>query len=807
MAIRFDDATRTLWLSVGDLVAAATFPSSLNLTPMLRSRAAMGREVHAWYQAEQQAVLPSYRAEVTLHQQYQVDAYTVHIEGRIDGLYEEQGTLIVEEIKSLLVPAEQLSAVTLGDYPTYERQLALYVYLMRQQHDGPVRGRLVLIHVADEARKILLVDPDPDESHAYLVEPLRRIIARYEARLARAARRLESLEALHFPFPAPRPLQEAMMAQVRLALQDQSCVLLSAPTGIGKTVATLYPAVEHALRHGLRVFFVTAKTTQQALAMDTLRRMAHPDVRYTAVHLRAKEKSCLNEVYYCHEKVCEFAQDYAGKLERSGLLDSLLDLPIVDPDACAAAGQQHRLCPFELSLDVAEEADIIVGDYNYVFDPGSYLRRFFQDTPYDDCVLIIDEAHNLYSRGREYYSPVLRQRRIRQVLAHCADELSRLFRDFAAFLSELDALFDLMPTYALEPLDEGGPLLITPPVDRFIDLRHNLEALMVDYAIYRRRTGEVAHDDPIQDFYYAFQHFCDVLALGGEEFSYIYEPQPDDAGFKILCKDASRFLHERLQGFHSVVAMSATLTPFDFYQDVLGFPPERTFTAEFPSPFPADNRQILVIPDVATTYRERQRDAPRVAQLIDTIVAQRVGHYAAFFPSFAYLRLVRPWLQLPAPCVIEQTATMSEAERAAVLQRLQQVSLTPTLLLAVQGGIFAEGVDYPGEMLIGAIIVGPGLPRFDFEQELIRTYYEDTYGRGFAYAYLYPGMNRVVQSAGRVIRSETDVGIIALLDKRFTYGNYTTLFPTDWYTTSPRELITRNVQQTLKRFWARHRQG
>jgi DNA excision repair protein ERCC-2 len=250
--------------------------------------------------------------------------------------------------------------------------------------------------------------------------------------------------------------------------------------------------------------------------------------------------------------------------------------------------------------------------------------------------------------------------------------------------------------------------------------------------------------------------------------------------------------------------MSATLTPFPFYQDVLGFPEERTFAVEFPSPFPPENRCILTIPEVATTYRERQRDAPKVARIIENIVAQRVGNYFAFFPSFDYLRLVRAHLTIPAHRMLEQAETMSETDRAWLLQRLRHDDKEPLLICAVQGGIFAEGVDYPGEMLTGVIIVGPGLPRFDTEQELIRAYYDERYDSGFAYAYLYPGMNRVIQSAGRVIRSDTDVGIIALLGKRFTYSNYTALFPSHWYQHSPRELITRHYQQTLKRFWARH---
>jgi DNA excision repair protein ERCC-2 len=572
-------------------------------------------------------------------------------------------------------------------------------------------------------------------------------------------------------------------------------------------VAVLYPALAYALREGLRVFFVTAKTTQQYLAVETLQQMAQPGVRFTAVHLRAKEKSCLNDVFYCHESVCTFARDYRGKLERSGVVDTLLELPVVGPETCAQAGRRYEVCPFELSLDVASEADVIIGDYNYVFDPGSYLRRFFQDAPYDDCLLIIDEAHNLYTRGRDYYSPVLRQRRVRQLLQHCANEPARLFADFVAFFQSLEGLFPLLYAEVLDTPEMGEQALVDPPLALFADLRRQLEALMMDYVIYRRRSGPAPGGDLLQDFYYAFGRFCDVLALGGDEFSYLYQHAPEDAVFKVLCKDAARFLHERLSGFHSVIAMSATLTPFAFYQDVLGFPPERTFSAEFPSPFPVENRRILVIPEVTTTYRERQREAPRIARIIDTIVAQQAGNYIAFFPSFAFLRVVRAWLQWPSYRLIEQTEAMAEADRTGVLDSLRQEAAEGRLLLAVQGGIFAEGVDYPGNMLIGAIVVGPGLPRVDTEQELIRAYYEEKYGSGFAYAYLYPGMTRVIQSAGRVIRSETDVGIVALLDKRFTYTNYAALFPPHWYTHSPRELVTRDYQQVLQRFWAWHRKG
>ncbi len=802
MTIRYDSSQATLRLSIGDLVSAA-FPGSLHMAPMLRSRAALGRQVHETHQTAQQTVDDTYRAEVSIRHEMTIDDHAVTVQGRVDGVHDDGAVRIIEEIKSLLLPSEDFAQVTLSQYPTYEKQLSLYLYFMGQTHRGPMRGHLVLINLADNARTTLVVEPDPEASEAFVVKELRAMLARFKARAARAAKR--RTQTVAFPFAAMRPQQAEMVDQVRLALQDQSCVLISAPTGIGKTVAALYPALAQALSEGLKLFFVTAKTTQQQLAVDTLQRMVpeRDGVAFNAVHLRAKEKSCLNDLFYCHESFCEYAQDYRGKVERNEVVETLLNTAVIGPDLFAAAGERHRVCPFELSLDVAAEVDAIIGDYNYVFDPGSYLRRFFQDGPYDDCVLIIDEAHNLYARARDYYSPVLNQRRVKQLLAHCADEPTLLFREFETFFRALDEIFPQLYEDALEPPTTGAYTPVSPPLQQMAELRQQLESIMVDYVIYRRRMGHEPGGDLIQDFYYAFQRLCDVLALGGDEFEYLYAHDAEDAVFKVLCKDASRFLRQRLDGFHSVIAMSATLTPFAFYQDVLGFPSDRTFAVEFPSPFPTENRCILTIPGVSTTYRDRQRDAPKVAEIIETIIAQRQGHYCAFFPSFAYLRQVRTHLKIPPDRLLEQMENMSERDRAWMLRQLQR-SREGLLMLAVQGGIFAEGVDYPGEMLIGTIIVGPGLPRFDMEQELIRAYYDEQYDNGFAYAYLYPGMNRVVQSAGRVIRSETDVGLIALVGKRFTYRNYTACFPAHWYTESPRELVARNYQQRLQRFWQHH---
>jgi DNA excision repair protein ERCC-2 len=274
------------------------------MAPILRSRAALGRQVHETHQAAQHTVEETYRAEVSIRHEMRVDDHTVTLQGRVDGVYDDGAVRIIEEIKSLLLPSEDFARVTVAQYPAYEKQLALYLYFMGQTHGGPMLGHLVLINLADNARTTLVVEPDPEAIEAFIVKELRAILARFKARLERAAER--RLQTLAFPFATPRPQQAEMIDQVRLALQDQSCVLISAPTGVGKTVAALYPALAHALSEGLKLFFVTAKTTQQQLAIDTLQTMLlgsrgdSDRTSFNAVHLRAKEKSCLNDLFYCH---------------------------------------------------------------------------------------------------------------------------------------------------------------------------------------------------------------------------------------------------------------------------------------------------------------------------------------------------------------------------------------------------------------------------------------------------------------------------------------------------------------------------
>jgi DNA excision repair protein ERCC-2 len=303
----------------------------------------------------------------------------------------------------------------------------------------------------------------------------------------------------------------------------------------------------------------------------------------------------------------------------------------------------------------------------------------------------------------------------------------------------------------------------------------------------------------VDEFFSTLGQFCGVLAMEGEEFSYIYDTTGGEA-LKIVCKDPSRQLAQRLEGFHSVIALSATLDPMEFYRKMLGFDPERTDQANFPSPFPKENRRIIVVPTVSTTFRARVAHYGKIANIIATTASARPGNYMALFPSYDFMRGVATRLPDGLWEVIVQEPRMSESQRLALLDSLKERQ-PPNLIFAVQGGLFAEGVDYPGETLSGVIIVSPALPQVSFERELMRQYYEEHYGKGFEFAYLYPGMNRVIQSVGRLIRSESDLGVAVLVCQRFAQPQYSTLFPPDWSDSMADKRAGYNLATELGNFW------
>jgi DNA excision repair protein ERCC-2 len=825
--VSVDHQTRSITVSVRDLCDPEAAGGSLNLSPLASVRSGMGRTVHAAHQTSQAAEFPSYRKEQPIRYTTRFREYSVAIHGRIDGVYETQNETILEEIKSVLSWGGGFEAAHVQ--ASYVLQLKIYLYLWMQLHpEITVSGRLILISCEPEGTVALPVSPDTASVEALIAERLQQIVNAEEEACQRRSVKEAKAEAVPFPFPHFRKYQDRMIEAISDALQNQQSLLVSAPTGIGKTVAALYSTLRFAAGKGLSVFFLTSKTTQQRIVADTLRLWerefsTEDDAAvplFNSLILRSKEKSCANDVVFCHESRCRYAKDFFAKLEQSGVRDRLIQEPLITPERVYAAAVEEEVCPFELSLELLERVDLTVCDYNYVFDPRVAIHRL-TDKDRSRTILVIDEAHNLYSRAREYYSPPLELVRIQELRrsinailnpaerSRGVESESQAERPMAgpsrSFLARLEAFLGQLEDYfrataeEYPEFQEAHRAEISIDRELFRQHREELDELMKLYLIHQRHSGHLQDEDRVLQFFYMLSDFCRVLELGGDEFVHVIEAEAQTVQIRILCLDPAPQLRKCHQQYYAVVGMSATLSPMAFYRDVLGFERDITLLA-LPSPFPPENRKILVVPEVSTTYGQREKNYPRIARIVEEVVAIRPGNYFAFFPSFDFLNEVSALLKLEHAEVLIQHRFMADHHRSALLDKLRETGKAH-LVLAVQGGIFAEGVDYPGELAVGAIIVGPGLPKVSFELELMRRYYEQHYSKGFEYAYLYPGMNRVVQSAGRIVRSETDKGVIVLLDRRFSYENYSRLFPRDWYQSSPSELICRNYREELSGFW------
>ncbi len=788
MAVKIHLKKKTITLGVGDIVAEPVGPVGRVAGLSTWTRLAMGREAHTNHQRAQAETRAGYRREIVVKHRTKVDEFDVTVQGRIDGIYGE-GEWVIEEIKSVVAPAMVFAALHAGSYPHYTEQLRLYCFFA--EHEGQrVEGRLVFVNVADGARREVAVT-GPFEDCAQLIADRVRLLLRQatETERHREARRATA-GALTFPHDKPRRHQDELIAAVERAFESGRHLLVSAPSGIGKTAGTLFPALQDAFRHDRRIFFVTAKNTQQQIALETLRKIESP----TATFFRAREKMCINDVYACREEFCPHLRDFSLKLEKMQTLSRLLGQRLITPEAMMEEGRLASLCPFELALLEAEQTDVIVCDYNYVFDPQVYFRRFFQEADYSDAILIIDEAHNLAQRAMDYYSPVLERRQVEDLRANLRHVTRELAGEIKNWLGEVEDFFA-----RTAELSEEAKFQIESPRPAFEELKSSFTRLSMRYVLEKITGGRAIPDDPVEDFFAVFGQFCAVLALEGKEFSYIFDGTAGQS-LKILCKDPSRQLAERINGFHSVVAMSATLVPVEFHRQMLGFDPARTDEIALPSPFPAANRKILIEPSVLTTYRSRGRHYGQIADIIATTARARRGNYMALFPSYEFLRAVVEELSPGKWELRVQEPRMGEAQREELLEALKRPE-PPKLVLAVQGGLFAEGVDYPGELLSGVIVVSPALPQVNYERELIRRYYDEEYGKGFEFAYLYPGMSRVIQSVGRLIRTETDTGVAVLVCRRFAQPQYAAMFPADWRAGDANSMMTRDLQEDLEKFW------
>mgnify|MGYP001065751232 CR=1 FL=1 len=810
MPIRVDLAARTVSLSPGALLAPLARRIGDGRGDSMERRW-IGQAVHRRVLSDALATVPGYAVEKAVRLSFPVDGFTAILEGRLDGRFEDvDGTVVVDEVKSVHFAEELPRLLGSPRLDRFARQLQWYLLAVSRTEGRPVRGRLVLADIETGETRLVAVTLDTEEVEADLVERVRGALAAFFGELALAEAKASEADDLVFPFGRFRPGQREMAAAVARAARQGEQLLVEAPTGIGKTAAALFPMLVEALRQGRKLYVLTSKTTQQEIFRKTLEAIAAASAR--SVRLRAKERMCANGVVLCHEDHCAYAKDYAAKLDASGLLDRLLAAtPHLEPDFVFEAARAEEVCPFEVSLELATRADVVLGDYNYAFDPVVAISGLRDPASLEGALLLVDEVHNLVDRGRGIWSPELSEaevRRLSQVIGTTSPKTAAAAQEAANEVLELvrDAAAGLEP-----PSDPWNPSteLVALDLARLDDVRLSMESLLVRHLADLRNGAERVPDDPVLGLYFLFAGFHDVARRAAprgrldEAFDLLASRGAGGAKLAFLCKDPSRLLGETFDAAFATVGMSATLSPPEFYRDLLGLDPDRTSVLSLPSPFPPENRAVVIAPGVDTTWRGRGAAMPRVARIVAEVADACPGNVLALFPSYRFLDDARALLPpLPGHRVLRPSDRSTELERNAVLEALREEG-SRILLLAVSGGPFAEGVDYPGAMLHGVVVVSPALPQVRFEQERMRLYFEERYGRGFEYAYVIPGMTKVVQSAGRVIRSESDVGVIALVCRRFLQKPYRSFLPAHWYSERPEELAVPEPGEAVRAFFAR----
>lgn len=728
----------------------------------------------------------SYQPEVPLKIELQKEKYQLLIEGRADGIIIEETGVTIDEIKGVYMDVQALEA----PIEVHLAQAKCYAYIFaKQQELEEIRVQMTYCNLdTEEIRRF---------QQSYSFEEIREWFEmvvglyekwanfQYEARIERNT----SIEKLEFPYPY-REGQKELAAGVYRTINREKNLFIQAPTGTGKTITTVFPAVK-AVGEELadKIFYLTAKTITRTVAKETFDLLRKQGYLGRVITITAKEKLCMCEEMDCNPVHCPYAEGHYDRVN-----DAVFDLIQTERDITREVliqqAEKYRVCPFELCLDTTLWVDDIICDYNYVFDPNVYLKRFFAEGVKGEYLFLIDEAHNLVERGREMYSAVLYKEdflKVKKIMKEHSRKCVKALEKCNSHLLELKRQCD-----NYEILDNLGA---------FVFLLMQLGAALEEFFL---KDISFPEKKEVQEFYLELRHFLNMYERVDENYV-VYTEHEADGRFKVklYCVDTAVNLQECLDKGRSTIFFSATLLPIQYYKKLLSTK-EDNYAVYAKTVFSKEQRLLVIGTDVSSKYtRRNEQEFTKIARYIYETAQGRKGNYMAFFPSYKMMgQVLEKFYALnlgEMDCVVQESG-MREQEREEFLEAFRMERENTLVGFCVMGGIFSEGIDLKNEALIGAVIVGTGLPQISNEREILKNYYDKRYGEGFDYAFRYPGMNKVLQSAGRVIRTVEDKGVIVLLDERFLQREYLGMFPREW--ADYEKVTVENVQERVKKFWS-----
>lgn len=727
----------------------------------------------------------NYTAEVPLKIQMPCDGFVLQIEGRADGVLKDDGKVLIDEIKGILRSLEHLEAPV----PVHLAQAKCYAYIYAVQNSLKcIDVQMTYCQMETEEIRRFCQKFEFQELQTWFQD----LVTQYEkwAKFEIEWRnvRNDSIRQIEFPFPYREGQRDLVVSAYRTILRKKK-LFIQAPTGVGKTMATVFPAVR-AVGEGLgeKIFYLTAKTITRTVAEQAFSLLKEKGLLYKTITLTAKEKICFCEEAECNPDACPYAKGHFDRVN-----DAVFDLITHSGDwsreVLEEQAKKHMVCPFEMSLDVSNWADAVICDYNYAFDPQAHLKRFFSESGKGEYLFLIDEAHNLVERGREMYSASLYKEDLLEVRKLVKAEDPKL----AKGLSECNQQF-------LELKRECEHYQILKSVSHIALKLMNVLSKLEDYL---EECKDAEKKKRVLDFYFAVRSFLNIHDIMDENYV-IFSEMMEDGRFqiKLFCVNPAVNLQNYLEQGNSTIFFSATLLPVHYYKKLLSVEKD-DYAVYAHSSFPQENKFLFIGTDVSTRYTRRGESTyQRFARYIAVMAEQKKGNYMAFFPSYRFLEEVHTCF---LECVdhevdsICQVSYMDEEQREEFLEEFEQEREKSLVAFCVMGGIFSEGIDLTDDKLIGAVIAGTGLPQVCTEREILKQYFNAADMDGFDYAYLYPGMNKVLQSAGRVIRTESDRGVILLLDDRFRAMRYREVFPREWQQYQLGSV--KNLEQEIRTFW------
>lgn len=719
------------------------------------------------HQLIQKSYGEGFTKEVPLSFVVESEDILLEIGGRIDGLYVNDKEVIIDEIKTT---TQDLRQIEENHSILHWAQAKCYGYIYSIQNSmQSIHIQLTYYNLEEKNTKKFLKTFNIADLQVFFSELVGQYF--YWAKLLSSwnVKRNEAIKKLQFPFLSYRKGQREFAVAVYKTVKEGNKLFAQAPTGIGKTMATIFPSLK-ALEEGhiTKIFYLTAKTITRTIAEKAIRNLSENGLRVKSLTLTAKEKICFKEKAECNPESCEYAKGHYDKVKAA--LEDIFSEDFFTREVIEEYSRKHRVCPFEFSLDLSNFADCIICDYNYVFDPSANLKRFFLDKG-GEYAFLIDEAHNLVDRARDMFSSSLSKKSILDL----KKKLKTVSPNLSKILNKLNSIFI---EYRKKCEEENGYFTQMEPPKELYGILAEFLGIAEKYLLEHKNSDG---NDDILDLYFKFFAFLRAAEYYDERFITYIEKINNDVIIKMFCLDPSYILKECMKKGKAAVLFSATLSPMDYFISILGGD-EKSYRIRLTSPFPKDNLCLMLDSRTSTKYKDREFTYDKISEAINSVIIGKQGNYLIFFPSYKYMNEVYNKFKSinEEVKVIIQNPGMTEEEKETFLDSFSENKESTMAAFAVMGGMFGEGIDLTGDKLSGAVIVGVGLPQICLERNIIKDYFNESKGLGFEYAYVYPGMNKVMQAVGRVIRTENDRGAVLLIDERFSDNVYRRLFPPEW---------------------------